>query len=187
MIRKTWELLLVGLLAAGSWACGSTEEEPQPETEREPGARQPDGTVYAGTLAGIIYLTLAEDQGDFPWSSSWSNAGADSDSDGQANTRTILGLYDGNIYPAAEACAELDAHGLADWFLPARDELNLLYERQEEIGGFGAGYYWSSTESSFNNAIAQRFSDGYAGGTGKNLSRSVRCMRACVGAGCLSR
>jgi hypothetical protein len=36
-----------------------------------------------------------------------------------------------------------------DWFLPSKDELNLLYQNREAVGGFAdTGYpsYWSSTQ-----------------------------------------
>ena len=39
--------------------------------------------------------------------------------------------------------------GYMDWFLPSKDELNLLYQNREAVGGFATtGYpaYWSSTQ-----------------------------------------
>ena len=50
---------------------------------------------------------------------------------------------------AKKACADLGD----DWRLPTKDELNLLYENKEKIGGFDEDFsYWSSTE--YDNGIA---------------------------------
>lgn len=40
-----------------------------------------------------------------------------------------------------------------DWFLPSKDELNLIYENPS-IGGFGIGNYWTSSEDSSNARYA---------------------------------
>ena len=37
--------------------------------------------------------------------------------------------------------------GYTGWFLPARDELAVMYSNKDAIGGFSSGSYWSSTES----------------------------------------
>ena len=36
--------------------------------------------------------------------------------------------------------------GKTDWFIPSKDELNELFEHQEQVGGFSVGNYWSSSE-----------------------------------------
>jgi hypothetical protein len=52
--------------------------------------------------------------------------GADSEFDGFANTQAIIaaGLSD---HPAAEFCVGLTINGYDDWYLPARQELAILY------------------------------------------------------------
>ena len=67
-----------------------------------------------------------------------------------------------------------------DWYLPAKDELNELYNNKDAIGGFSA-YYWSSTEYSDVPAVVawvHSFSDGIQGFGIKDDVYSVRCIQA---------
>lgn len=48
---------------------------------------------------------------------------------------------------ANKACERLGR----GWRLPTKDELNILYNNKDKIGGFEFDYYWSSTEAGFNN------------------------------------
>ena len=41
--------------------------------------------------------------------------------------------------------------------MPTKDELNMLYENKEDIGGFASDDYWSSTEFDNFNAWFQSF------------------------------
>jgi hypothetical protein len=64
---------------------------------------------------------------------------------------------------AKAACAKLGE----GWRLPTKDELNLLYQKKDKIGGFAEYFYWSSTEyinndawlKNFNIVGSQRFSN----------------------------
>jgi TolB-like protein len=70
--------------------------------------------------------------------------------------------------------------GYSDWRLPAKDELNLVYQnlRAKNIGNMGDTWHWSSSEFSSGNAWIQRFSDGSQDYGGKDRSFSVRAIRA---------
>lgn len=67
---------------------------------------------------------------------------------------------------AARLCSILDHNGYNDWFLPSRDELNLMYESLHEsgLGTFFGNSYWSSSEYDINGdasyAWFQNFSSG---------------------------
>jgi len=61
---------------------------------------------------------------------------------------------------AKQACNSLNRLGFDDWYLPSKEELNILYLYKGEIGGFSDGWYWSSTESSYNQIWVQDFNDG---------------------------
>lgn len=149
-----------------------------------PGAQCADGTVYAGEFGGASLFTTVSDQGQFSWineNGNYTTTNAISLNDGLSNTNLLVSLSDsGAPYRAAQACRALGA----DWYLPSRDELNLLYTHSNAIGGFNksgsypAGFYWSSSESPNNGASwAQRFFDGFQNYSGKIDVLSVRCVR----------
>jgi hypothetical protein len=81
---------------------------------------------------------------------------------------------------AAQRCAALNTGGYHDWFLPSKDELNLMYTnlKAKGLGGFSNDRYWSSSEPNSLSAWYQRFSDGYQGPNYKANTYSVRAVRA---------
>jgi len=102
---------------------------------------------------------------------------------GRRNTQIIAdrlrALRESN--KAAQICAALDINGYKDWFLPSRDELDLMYKnlKQKGLGGFSDGWYWSSSQLSGNrDAWGQRFSDGSQSSYNKDITLSVRAVRA---------
>lgn len=138
-----------------------------------------DGAIYAGELGGIrIYAAPQDETGTFEWGSGY-NDDADSNTDGLTNTNNLVA--DGHSHPAAAICR--NEHG-ADWYLPAIDELDVLYNNRSAIdanadGSFNTGTaYWSSTEySNFTTGSwAQNFGGGQ-GGTSKTAAINVRCVR----------
>ncbi|MDR1788732.1 MAG: DUF1566 domain-containing protein, partial [Treponema sp.] len=91
--------------------------------------------------------------------------------------------YGSGLHLAARACADYSVtNGTTydDWFLPSKDELNLMYTnlQAQGLGGFSNTYYWSSSESSSNNALGHYFDYGLQYGTAKINARSVRAVRA---------
>jgi hypothetical protein len=94
---------------------------------------------------------------------------------------TDLGKMDWNT--AKTACDELILNGYSDWHLPSQEELNAVYVSFAKfgVGGFAKDSYWSSTES-FPYSWSQDFSDGrqfgWGNGTGKDVSKYVRAIRA---------
>ena len=79
-----------------------------------------------------------------------------------------------NWHEAKIACKKLGT----GWRLPTKDELDMLYENREEIGGFANNGYWSSTEYDYNYAWNFYFYDGNAYYTNKNSTYYVRAVRA---------
>ncbi|MGY8868063.1 MAG: Lcl domain-containing protein, partial [Methylophagaceae bacterium] len=122
-------------------------------------------------------------------------SGADGTGIGSGNQNTI-DILNGcsTTGTAADICANLTLGGFSDWFLPSRDEINLIWQNLADsdgngvntgqsdpnnIGGFDNSYYWSSTESDNNNAWVQSFINGsWGGGNSKASSHKVRAVRA---------
>lgn len=78
---------------------------------------------------------------------------------------------------AIKLCKDYRGGSFSDWYLPNKDELNILYEKQELIKGFAASYYWSSTEAPGNNAWYQVFFNGNQYGSYKHFTGKVRAVR----------
>jgi hypothetical protein len=99
---------------------------------------------------------------------------------GIQNTNLIVDAL-GNNDSAARRCANLNIRGNRGWFLPSRDELDLMYnnlKKQRAYGGFLDGNYWSSSNASRANAAAQNFTNGQRGNNNKNSVNNVRAVRA---------
>ena len=82
---------------------------------------------------------------------------------------------------AADLCANLSLGGYDNWFLPSKDELNLMYTNLKVagIGSFADDYYWSSSESYDIAAYGQNFYNGTQNGSaGKYTPLQVRAIRA---------
>lgn len=82
---------------------------------------------------------------------------------------------------AAKLCSDLEYNDLDDWFLPSLDELNLMYELKDTIGGFIADRFWSSTESDGPiYSMVLNFADGGSTWLGRNLGYHIRPIRSFI-------
>jgi len=98
---------------------------------------------------------------------------------GASNTTTIISAQGGTPTNYAAGLARAYAGGgYGDWYLPSKDELNLLYLQRAAVGGFTTGFYWSSTEFDSDFAWFQDFNDDFQDPTNKFGTRSVRAVRA---------
>jgi hypothetical protein len=96
---------------------------------------------------------------------------------GNQNTTDIMAGCT-TVAGAAKLCNDLVLGGYDDWYLPSKDELNKLYINQSVIGGFSLFNYWSSTESSNNEALLQNFTSGNQQVGYKDGNNYVRAVRA---------
>ena len=151
------------------------------------------GDTYQG---GIIFyldgnggglIAADSDQSSAQWGCYEQSIGGTSSAvgTGAANTTAIVSGCS-ESYIAGWFCADLTLGGYTDWFLPSKDELNLMYDNigpgdELGLGNFGDfddDYYWSSTEQVGSFAWAQNFAGGYQGGLYKINTFSVRAVRA---------
>lgn len=104
---------------------------------------------------------------------------------GLKNTAIIIanqGSIDGAPF-AATVCNEyaVTAGGVtyADWYLPSRVEMNLLYLQRVVVGSFGNYNYWTSTEPSNGMAYTHDFNVGSQGyNATSETTEHVRAIRA---------
>ena len=147
------------------------------------------GIVFYVTSGGMHGLEAAPvDQGNALWDcqgASIAGATGTAVGTGAANTAAIVA----GCAVAGTAAKVADAYslnGYDDWFLPSKDELNLMYTKigpgatasLTNVGGFANVYYWSSTEFDANFAWGQDFIDGFQGTGTKNDTLRVRAVRA---------
>jgi hypothetical protein len=104
--------------------------------------------------------------------------------DGRKNTELLVAAHQNKKETgrAAQLAVAFDGGGYTDWFLPSKDELNLMYKnlKQNGNGGFSNGWYWSSSALGGGSAsYSQRFSDGTQGSSqSRDTPCSVRFVRA---------
>jgi hypothetical protein len=76
-----------------------------------------------------------------------------------------------------DAVSAATAHG-AEWRLPSKTELKLLYEQRSLVGGFANDDYWSATELDSNSAWIQGFFNGDQDRYNKYSTLRVRAVHA---------
>ncbi len=105
---------------------------------------------------------------------------------GASNTQKIVTEF-GDAEPyvsktdyAAKLCADYRLGGHADWFLPSKDELNQMYQNLylNNLGGFSADRYWSSSEYDAYDAWNQYFPNGNQNVSLRDNAYRVRPVRA---------
>ena len=139
-----------------------------------------DPGYTAGEIHGLIAATGDQSTGA-QWGCYGTNIpGADGIALGTGNQNTldiVNGCTEAGI--AARICNDLVSGGYSDWYLPSKDELNMLYLNRIAIGGFTINYYWSSSEYDNNLAWVQFFFNGdQSFNFFKNSSTYVRAVRA---------
>ena len=75
-------------------------------------------------------------------------------------------------YPSGEA--------KEGWFLPSKEELNMMYKNlhKQGLGSFSYYYYWSSSAYYGSDAWLQDFSNGHQSSGSRYSGDYVRAVRA---------
>ena len=136
-----------------------------------------DPGYVAGETKGLI--ASPSDNGFVEWGCHSTFLGGTSTAlgSGQANTTAIVNSCSANNI-AARLCDDLILNGYSDWYLPSKDELYLLRENRNSIGGFNYGVYWSSSEDDLNNAWRLYFQPFFWGQDTKVLETAIRAVRS---------
>ena len=104
--------------------------------------------------------------------------GATNTQDGAGNTAKIALIGGAHL---ANKCADLDAYGHSDWYMPSYEELKALRTAAPDLDGIGEndGSFWSSSENSMESAFFVDFNTAvpYASSLPKNKSGQCRCVR----------
>lgn len=99
---------------------------------------------------------------------------------GLSNTNSIVaGCSESGI--AAKICSDLVLSGYSDWYLPSKDELQMMYTNRSYIGNFPGCttcYHWSSTEATNANAWSLYGFNGNSIQSYKGTGPWVRAIRS---------
>lgn len=145
-----------------------------------------DGATYIGMVSGNrIYVAAANESNSIQIKNVDVNTpGATSFTNGLANTNAFI-AGGAPAHPAAQACTNKSPSGT--WYVPARDEMNLLWTNRTSAGGpldlnamgIIATFHWTSTNGTVNpnHAFILNFSNGtFLEGYYTNALR-LRCAR----------
>jgi hypothetical protein len=94
-----------------------------------------EGGFYAGQIGvssvathDLVVGPLSTAQSTLKWkNANTATAGADSDIDGPQNTADMVADGNSTVYPCAHFCNDLVIGGFSDWYMPAKNELEVCY------------------------------------------------------------
>ncbi len=121
----------------------------------------------------------ADEDEPYQWKTdqTWTTGTSEGIGTGYVNTYSAM---TGTEHPAAEVVRDATHGGYTDWFLPSKDELDLMYDnlKAEDMGDFETVWYWSSSEVSANISAYQSFGNGNQRNIDKTRVHNVRAVRA---------
>jgi hypothetical protein len=202
-VKKTYLVLVLVLCCAPVLgAIGCKDLLPATPTTVSAVTTTTVATTYAigdtGPAGGIIFYDKGDDTGGWrylevapastEWQGPWGQAGVDlPGADGTAigtgkqNTADIVAAQGTGDTFAAQLCDGLVYGGCDDWFLPSKDEQDLLYRNLylNGLGGFQPGKYWGSYEPDAEIAWTERFENAEQYyGFYKDVTTWVRAVRS---------
>ena len=149
---------------------------------------QPGDTTYdVNVQHGLIVANVNQSNGSAWVNSSYivsCNALRNGLLNGKANTDSIIKYYDSTFVSAASIARGYKGGNYTDWYLPNKDELNIIYLNRIAIGGLNTTvYYWTSSEIDNTptykfSAWSQSFISGAQGRSDKANTFYVRAIRA---------
>ena len=97
--------------------------------------------------------------------------------EGSDNTDAII-AQSGHVTSAALLCKDYNQFGVTDYYLPSRDELELMQDNMTILGMSSANDYWCSSESNATSAIYIQFNIAAFPTGSKNGMRHIRAIRS---------
>ena len=93
------------------------------------------GGYYAGQIGvsgvathNLVVGPVASAQSTLAWkNAATATSGADSNIDGPTNTTDMVADGNSTVYPCAHFCNDLSTGGQTDWYMPAKNELEVCY------------------------------------------------------------
>ena len=145
------------------------------------------GVVFEVSDGGRHGKIVSLDEADLRWCTDEQYyagiaLGLTDEKNGKANTDKVMQRGDKDQYPAFVWCRNKGA----DWYLPAKDELEAIHNNKNEINStlakYGAqlanGLYWSSTEYKDNPGFCAWYVSVGNGSTGYNIKLDYGYVRA---------
>lgn len=135
------------------------------------------GGIYVGVVEvdgveqHIVLGLQSSETRIYPWKDSRTETpGADSESDGYANTMAIVaeGI---DQHPAAKYCLEYENEGFVDWYLPSVEELKLVHENL--LTRYDGGFKKFKSHPEFENVIDENTGTWSSTGFGENYAKAV--------------
>lgn len=194
--KMWWQLRANAFVSINASTISSTEQLGISSLSFEDANPLAIGQTYRG---GIIFyidktgkhglIAAPKDQTTDPnigipwWNGSYTTTGATATaiSTGQANTTAIIASQ-GTGHYAAKLADDLVIGKYSDWYLPSRDELDLMLKNIGQnapapltnIGGFVSEAYWSSSEKDLGSSWYQLSDKDYGSKDNSALVRAIR-------------
>lgn len=127
-----------------------------------------EGGIYVGVITyqdGRSFHIISAAPSDISTFMQWGNAntltGATSEDDGLLNQEAVLTNHDNGDSFAFYYCRDYESGGFNDFYLPAKNEIGLVYDNLKPTAFSGVtASIWSSTEVSSSNATYKSFNSG---------------------------
>jgi hypothetical protein len=134
--------------------------------------------IDASSMHGLI--AAVSDQGTgISWnngSNVVTNATGTAVGTGLSNSRKIVNTQGSTGSYAALLCMQYKTGIYKSWYLPSKDELNLLFQQRAAVGGLSGTNYWSSSEVSRGKAWDQELGGGFKFKDSKSFTLNVRAI-----------
>lgn len=135
------------------------------------------GGFYAGQIStagnsiadyNLVVGPVASAQSTLTWkNAATATPGADSVINGPQNTADMVADGSSTVYPAAHFCNDLVAGGYSDWYMPAKNELEICYYNLKSFANSN-----NTASGSNTNAVPARASN-YTSGNPARTSATI--------------